>query len=992
MASRRMAQDSFDNLVQVKAKRYRMDPSDPLNKALHQLRVHSRPVLQTSYGDEEEDLHDDRKYTQSDWAKESRGDYSAPSYASGSRDLEEGNYYEKSFSQLPSWSRGYLQPSLRERDYPRASSTEIDYGGPSSRDKDYSRLASRDFRSPGLLEEDIGGGPGYDAEYHLAPKRDFGSSLPMARGSGLRGKRAVATHARAPTQGDLASSGKKWVAPSLASAEDVPVDPFEERAISSARLALSLGAQKNLLSPRSLKGAERSQDDMPFLGPVDATDVFSTFGTEIIKWAGFHKVKKDKECLEQFQALFTVETETCAKMLASFKCPLKYEHQQFCLYSMKNIQHLALRKPQVDNTFLNFLMDNKVMETKNAFFEVIGPFDRVLMKLQYYILKSTTPLLMACNTYEFSLRTDSISSLAQMAEAFEATISLCRKSLVLLGQTFALASSERQEKILEALGIQEAAPSPTLFPNFDTSALFGREYIEHLRSWLEKSGYQMRLKSAAPSSPSQSVQETRPKTKAPQRADQKVAATIEKLVNDIVLGVLTERDMSELRSDPEYWFLHEEESLEHKYYKLKLSEMKRLRTEDEKGDEQRVADAVRALIYRKKIASIKKKLFARRKPGILQRAARARRGKKATVGTQTLLSAGTMLKQLPASPPSQEAEGDEAAPPDPLSDAPTPGPEEAQPAGGVMDPKGPSEISQSLECQFPDVDPKTMITAQKLAEFVAEVGPEIEQFSIENSADNPDLWFLQDQKSSAFRFYRLKVYELCPSISFGTGKEASEDHPSPDPAKDPGGTSKEEGGHSEAEGEGGGGTETDVAGSTAGAPPEEGTEAKAEGAGAGGTAGGLSELPARTPARGTPFGRKRVSSKSLKVGLIPASKRVCLIDEPKVHDPVQIAYDRPRGYSSYKNKKPKDLEFQHKRLNQKNIGFQMLQKMGWKEGLGLGTHGDGIKEPVRVGSTSAGEGLGVTGDKKEDTFATFRQRMIQMYYMKRANNFSGSLS
>lgn len=38
---------------------------------------------------------------------------------------------------------------------------------------------------------------------------------------------------------------------------------------------------------------------------------------------------------------------------------------------------------------------------------------------------------------------------------------------------------------------------------------------------------------------------------------------------------------------------------------------------------------------------------------------------------------------------------------------------------------------------------------------------------------------------------------------------------------------------------------------------------------------------ASTPAPGTPFPRKRISSKSLKVGMIPASKRICLIEEPK---------------------------------------------------------------------------------------------------------------
>ncbi|XP_060089121.1 SURP and G-patch domain-containing protein 2-like [Heteronotia binoei] len=107
-----------------------------------------------------------------------------------------------------------------------------------------------------------------------------------------------------------------------------------------------------------------------------------------------------------------------------------------------------------------------------------------------------------------------------------------------------------------------------------------------------------------------------------------------------------------------------------------------------------------------------------------------------------------------------------------------------------------------------------------------------------------------------------------------------------------------------------------------------------------------------------------------------------------VHEPVRIAYDRPRGYASYKRKKfqqqkTKDMEFMQKRLTQKNIGFQMLKKMGWQEGHGLGSQGDGIREPIKVGSTSAGEGLGVAGEKKEDTFDTFRQRMINMYNLKR---------
>lgn len=46
--------------------------------------------------------------------------------------------------------------------------------------------------------------------------------------------------------------------------------------------------------------------------------------------------------------------------------------------------------------------------------------------------------------------------------------------------------------------------------------------------------------------------------------------------------------------------------------------------------------------------------------------------------------------------------------------------------------------------------------------------------------------------------------------------------------------------------------------------------------------------------------------------------------------------------------KPKDLDFAQQKLTDKNLGFQMLQKMGWKEGHGLGSLGKGIREPVSV--------------------------------------------
>ncbi|NIG58921.1 hypothetical protein BU61_2081 [Pontoporia blainvillei] len=371
--------------------------------------------------------------------------------------------------------------------------------------------------------------------------------------------------------------------------------------------------------------------------------------------------------------------------------------------------------------------------------------------------------------------------------------------------------------------------------------------------------------------------------------------------------------------------------------------------------------AVRAMLYSRAVRSLKKRLLPGRRRGLLR--AQGLRGwkvRRATTGTQTLLSSGTRLKhhgrQAPGSLQGKprQPDGNDAAkdcPPDPAR----PSPQDPSPKASGPSPKPTgvdvSEAPQtSSPCLSTDVDTKTMETAEKLAKFVAQVGPEIEQFSIENSIDNPDLWFLHDQNSSAFKFYRKKVFELCPSICFTSSPlnlPASKSADSQESPLEPM--------------EGGGEFE------------DEPSQHKAE-------------LESPESSSGACFPRKRVSSKSLKVGMIPAPKRLCLIQEPKVHEPVRIAYDRPRGRPVTKKKKPQDFDFAQQKLTDKNLGFQMLQKMGWKEGHVLGSCGKGIREPVSVGTASEGEGLGADRQEhKEDTFDVFRQRMMQMYRHKRAN-------
>mmetsp|Transcript_18362 Transcript_18362/g.23130 ORF Transcript_18362/g.23130 Transcript_18362/m.23130 type:complete len:369 (+) Transcript_18362:1-1107(+) len=66
-------------------------------------------------------------------------------------------------------------------------------------------------------------------------------------------------------------------------------------------------------------------------------------------------------------------------------------------------------------------------------------------------------------------------------------------------------------------------------------------------------------------------------------------------------------------------------------------------------------------------------------------------------------------------------------------------------------------------------------------------------------------------------------------------------------------------------------------------------------------------------------------------------------------------------------------------ISQDNVGFKMLQKMGWKKGKGLGKEGKGIKAPVQLQNNDAGDTLGLGKaneyDKKIDTAAKQRKKL-----------------
>lgn len=81
---------------------------------------------------------------------------------------------------------------------------------------------------------------------------------------------------------------------------------------------------------------------------------------------------------------------------------------------------------------------------------------------------------------------------------------------------------------------------------------------------------------------------------------------------------------------------------------------------------------------------------------------------------------------------------------------------------------------------------------------------------------------------------------------------------------------------------------------------------------------------------------------------------------------------------------PDYSEYKEFKLTVENLGFRMLMKMGWKEGEGLGSEGQGIKAPVNKGITAMnGAGFGVDRpaelSKNDDEYDAYRKRMMLAY-------------
>ncbi|XP_014666326.1 PREDICTED: SURP and G-patch domain-containing protein 1-like isoform X2 [Priapulus caudatus] len=312
----------------------------------------------------------------------------------------------------------------------------------------------------------------------------------------------------------------------------------------------------------------------------------------------------------------------------------------------------------------------------------------------------------------------------------------------------------------------------------------------------------------------------------------------------------------------------------------------------------------------------------------------------------------------------------------------------------------------------------------KLAEFVAEGGAEVEEAAVKSNRDNPAFWFLYEENSRAHKYYRQKVEEL---------------------KEEKGLKKKRRSRWGESEGN------SDLAPPGVASISALGAEAAAAAAAAAAVvppppahpwsvgARGFS-IPAHVNMVGSSelsdaqrrqiweqqqmsklFEQMKARKKALEDAARQGKPRYEYDSDEEVdggtweHKRRMVEMEATKEYNTWitdmnrgrhhigdflppdelkkfmekftaiqEGRDPDLSDYKEHKLTDTNVGYQMLQKMGWEVGKGLGSEGKGIVDPINKGQQPV-ENMGLGHNRPDnlaqgdDEFEAYRKRMMLSY-------------
>lgn len=963
MAKEQISREIFDAMMQEMIGNYSGDRYDEPRRS-----GPSRSTPRSQSYRYEEDYRDNGRYHREAPIRSPRDDYRsrAPESRRSSypgphrRDYEEDPhhaYSDRRRSGSPSRSRDRYYPDHRDHDLSYSRSRDASWAEEPDYYQDHGAYRERGMVSPrerggGYSQRGWGPSPRDDprAPRSRGPSqglrpRGTSQGLPM-RGSGPppRGRGTFPTRGRGTT---FVARGRGF--------------PTRGRPITQrgrgGRQGFSRGGAINEKAPvreQSLKAL------------MEKADAVSNCESQVIRWAGFLDVG-DSEFTPKNPAHSTLETDTCINTLTSFRCFFKPELRYFCFLAVRTLNHSALKKPKIDGDFFQLLMDKGAVTDKFSFSKTINPLDKHLTIFQTYLLKSAHPLLLACNEHELNLKKAGEDAAAETpseeATAIEKSVSLCRKGLVLLGQTFAVVTAFRQEKILEAAGLLDAAPKPSDYPNLDDSLLFGKEYMTRLKAWLEESKHKIKVKSdqvvpqkglkpepkvkqtldsllvnainawkeseamrekaekeaeLKKETEKKTEKETEPKKEAKDGDEKEAAAEVkeeeekEEDTSDTdkekETEMETETEKEPEKEKPDFWFLFDEESQEFKYYQQKLAEIQKLKRDAAEAKlkaEKLKLKAAEKAAAEKAAAELKAAEKAAAEKRAAEKAAAKEAAEKAAAEKKAAQKAAAEKAATEKSEKTEKT-AKEPAVKKTIAKTVTPAKQKKQKKAatkaltGILKKTKAAVSTESSDSQ--EVDAKTKETAENLARFIVQMGTGAKDFNMESLTSNPEFWFLNEEESAAYKFYETKLTEFRESPEKAESSDSVKlDVESKDSESEKSDPSpqKTKDSKSKEKSDVSEALEVEVSESQ---DNEDQMECDAtESAGSDGASQSATSTPARSP-----LTRKR--GRPMRGGRGGPAKRACPAEEPKVEEPNRVGNEKPSGRPALRKKQTKQKE------------------------------------------------------------------------------------